>query len=128
MKKKKKESHRLCSSYLREISAAFDSATLKIFQDKDEPGLSSADSGCCEDNRSSPSLSDDMPEPKEDDVSGVVANAPDEELTLDLDHVPEEVQEYARRELGETEEVKCQTIHELREMIYGGRAFTAIVT
>ena len=55
-----------------------------------------------------------MPEPKEPS-----AKPDDEELTLDLDVIPEEVLEYARCELGETDEVKCQTIHELREMIYG---------
>ena len=43
----------------------------------------------------------------------------DEELSLDLDEPSPEVMEYARRELGETDEVKCQTLQELREMIYG---------
>ncbi|XP_051153477.1 alpha-tocopherol transfer protein-like isoform X2 [Leptopilina boulardi] len=42
----------------------------------------------------------------------------EEELTLDLEEPSQEVMEYARRELGETEEVKCQTLQELREMIY----------
>lgn len=62
-----------------------------------------------------------MPEPKEllDPAKVDPGIDDDEELSLDLDTVPEEVQEYARRELGETDEVKCQTIHELREMIYG---------
>uniref|UniRef100_A0ABD2WVD8 CRAL-TRIO domain-containing protein n=1 Tax=Trichogramma kaykai TaxID=54128 RepID=A0ABD2WVD8_9HYME len=90
-----------------------------------------ADSGCCEDSKSDDEDDEDeeyqdslstttatseiiMPEPKE---SGEFI-ATDEELALDLDFVPDEVQDYARRELGETDEVKCQTIHELREMIY----------
>ncbi|XP_033334935.2 alpha-tocopherol transfer protein [Megalopta genalis] len=42
----------------------------------------------------------------------------DEEVCLDLGEPSPEVMEYARRELGETEEVKCQTIQELRDMIY----------
>ncbi|XP_015592324.1 alpha-tocopherol transfer protein [Cephus cinctus] len=42
----------------------------------------------------------------------------DEELTLDLEEPSAEVMEYARQELGETEEVKCLTLQELRDMIY----------
>lgn len=42
----------------------------------------------------------------------------DEEVNLDLNQPSDEVMEYARRELGETEEIKCQTIQELRDMIY----------
>ncbi|XP_011505212.1 PREDICTED: alpha-tocopherol transfer protein isoform X2 [Ceratosolen solmsi marchali] len=75
-----------------------------------------ADSGCCEDvaeSLSSTVSNDIMPEPNES-----TAKPDDEELTLDLDVIPPEALEYARRELGETDEVKCQTIHELREMIY----------
>ncbi|XP_043466265.1 alpha-tocopherol transfer protein-like isoform X2 [Leptopilina heterotoma] len=45
-------------------------------------------------------------------------NEKEEELSLDLEEPSQEVMEYARRELGETEEVKCQTLQELREMIY----------
>lgn len=43
----------------------------------------------------------------------------DEEVNLDLNEPPPEVMEYARRELGETDEVKCQTLQEFRDMIYG---------
>ncbi|KAH0554346.1 hypothetical protein KQX54_009769 [Cotesia glomerata] len=43
----------------------------------------------------------------------------DEELDLDLEEISPEVMEYAKRELGETDEVKCQTLQELRDMIYG---------
>ncbi|XP_014212839.1 alpha-tocopherol transfer protein-like [Copidosoma floridanum] len=85
-------------------------------------GRERTDSGCCS---SSVPTSDEeetaaMPEPKgvapqEDGGDGL---ADDEELSLDLDHVPDEVLEYARTQLGETDEVKCQTVHELREMIY----------
>ncbi|KZC14220.1 PREDICTED: alpha-tocopherol transfer protein-like [Dufourea novaeangliae] len=53
-----------------------------------------------------PELKDDQVEPQ-DDVVG-----------LDLGEPSPEVMEYARRELGETEEVKCQTVNELRDMIY----------
>ncbi|KYN07796.1 PREDICTED: alpha-tocopherol transfer protein-like [Cyphomyrmex costatus] len=42
----------------------------------------------------------------------------DEQITLDLSEPPPEVMEYSRRELGETEEVKCQTLQEFRDMIY----------
>ncbi|XP_043288210.1 clavesin-2-like isoform X2 [Venturia canescens] len=43
----------------------------------------------------------------------------DEELDLDLDEPSSlEVIEYARHELGETDEIKCQTLQELRDMIY----------
>ncbi|KAK0086684.1 hypothetical protein PV326_005477, partial [Microctonus aethiopoides] len=42
----------------------------------------------------------------------------DEELDLDLAEPTPEVMEYAKRELGETDEVKCQTLQELRDMIY----------
>lgn len=66
-------------------------------------------------------LDDEEGDDDDEDVEGKLAD--DEQLTLDLDHVPDEVLEYARRELGETEEVKCLTIHELREMIYGMKFF-----
>ncbi|XP_031849806.1 alpha-tocopherol transfer protein isoform X2 [Nomia melanderi] len=54
-----------------------------------------------------------MPEPEDDQVQ-----PDDEEVNLDTGEPSPEVMEYARRELGETEEVKCQTIQELRDMIY----------
>lgn len=43
----------------------------------------------------------------------------DIELKLDFDEPVDEVLEYAIRELGESDEVKCQSLQELREMIYG---------
>lgn len=46
------------------------------------------------------------------DLEDVVAD-------LDLVSIPPEVEEYARSELGETEEVKTRTISELQDMIYG---------
>ncbi|XP_034941872.1 alpha-tocopherol transfer protein-like [Chelonus insularis] len=59
---------------------------------------------------------EDKPEKVE---SNVEINPEDEELDLDLsEELPPEVMEYAKRELGETEEVKCQTLQELRDMIY----------
>lgn len=61
----------------------------------------------------SDNFSSKMPEPKSYELQD------DEELTLDLEEPSGEVLEYAKWELGETEEVKCQTLHELREMIYG---------
>lgn len=56
---------------------------------------------------------DEMPELKDD-----LLLQDDEQITLDLEYVPPEVMEYARRVLGETDEVKCQTLQELRDMIY----------
>lgn len=56
---------------------------------------------------------DDMPELTGDQV------LLDEQIYLDLNEPPSDVMEYARRELGETEEVKCQMLQELRDMIYG---------
>ncbi|XP_024878443.1 alpha-tocopherol transfer protein-like [Temnothorax curvispinosus] len=55
---------------------------------------------------------DDMPELKDQELED------DEQITLDLCEPPPEVMEYARRELGETDEVKCQTLQEFRDMIY----------
>ncbi|XP_017882024.1 alpha-tocopherol transfer protein-like isoform X2 [Ceratina calcarata] len=42
----------------------------------------------------------------------------DEQVCLDLSEPSPEVMEYARRELGETEDVKCKSLEELRDMIY----------
>lgn len=58
---------------------------------------------------------DDMPEFKDDQVT-----TEEEQVNLDLtEPPPPEVMEYARRELGETDEVKCQMLEEFRDMIYG---------
>ncbi|XP_017766981.1 PREDICTED: alpha-tocopherol transfer protein-like isoform X2 [Eufriesea mexicana] len=54
-----------------------------------------------------------MPELKDDQVQ-----VNDEEVCLDLGEPSPEVMEYARRELGETDDVKCRTLQELRDMIY----------
>lgn len=56
---------------------------------------------------------DEMPELKDDQLL-----QDDEQISLDFS-IPPEVMEYARRVLGETDEVKCQTLQELRDMIYG---------
>lgn len=55
----------------------------------------------------------DMPELKDQELEV------DEQVSLDLSEPSPEVMEYARKELGETDEVKCQTLQELRDMIYG---------
>lgn len=57
---------------------------------------------------------DDMPELKDDQIQ-----LSDEEVSLDLGEPSPEVMEYARRELGETDDVKCRTLQELRDTIYG---------
>ncbi|XP_011638072.1 alpha-tocopherol transfer protein isoform X2 [Pogonomyrmex barbatus] len=57
---------------------------------------------------------DDMPELKSDHE----LQRDDEQISLDLSEPPPEIMEYARRELGETDEVKCQTLQEFRDMIY----------
>lgn len=56
---------------------------------------------------------DEMPELKDDQLL-----QDDEQISLDFS-IPPEIVEYARRVLGETDEVKCQTLQELRDMIYG---------
>ncbi|XP_003691963.3 alpha-tocopherol transfer protein isoform X1 [Apis florea] len=59
---------------------------------------------------------DGMPE---DDRRGEVDDPlDDEEVCLDLGEPSQEVIDYARRELGETDDVKCRTLQELRDMIY----------
>jgi len=55
---------------------------------------------------------DNMPELKDPELDD------EEQISLDLTDPPPEVMEYARRELGETEEVKCQSLQEFRDMIY----------
>lgn len=42
----------------------------------------------------------------------------DEQISLDLIEIPPEVMEYARREVGETDEIKCQMLQEFRDLIY----------
>lgn len=59
---------------------------------------------------------DGMPE---DDRRGEDDPLDDEEVCLDLGEPSQEVIDYARRELGETDDVKCRTLQELRDMIYG---------
>ncbi|KOC62670.1 Alpha-tocopherol transfer protein-like [Habropoda laboriosa] len=54
-----------------------------------------------------------MPELKDEEVQ-----VNDEEVCLDLGEPSPEVMEYARRELGETEDAKCRTLHEFRDMIF----------
>lgn len=58
---------------------------------------------------------DNMPEPQQNEQE----LRSDEELSLNLNEPSPEIMEYARRELGETDEVKCQMIQELRDMVYG---------
>ncbi|XP_012289201.1 alpha-tocopherol transfer protein isoform X2 [Orussus abietinus] len=55
-----------------------------------------------------------MPEPR----GAEVLPRDDEEVNLDLNEPSPEVMEFSRRELGETDEVKCQTLQELRDTIY----------
>lgn len=56
---------------------------------------------------------DNMPELKDPELED------DEQVNLDLKDPPPEVMEYARRELGETDEIKCQSLQEFRDIIYG---------
>ncbi|KAG6798244.1 alpha-tocopherol transfer protein isoform X1 [Apis mellifera caucasica] len=58
---------------------------------------------------------DGMPELKDDRGEPLVD---DEEVCLDLGEPSQDVIDYARRELGETDDVKCRTLQELRDMIY----------
>lgn len=47
------------------------------------------------------------------------ADLEDVRADLDLVSIPKEVEEYARSEVGETEETKCTALSELSDMIYG---------
>lgn len=57
--------------------------------------------------------------PNYSDNDEEVSELDDVVADLDLTTIPPEVEEYARNELGETEEMKTRTISELRDMIYG---------
>lgn len=59
-----------------------------------------------------------MPKSDADDRADDPEDDERDELALDLGEPSEEVMEYARRELGETEDIKYQTLNDLREMIY----------
>lgn len=61
--------------------------------------------------------------PNYSDNEEEVADLEDVLADLDLETIPPEVQEYARTELGESEEVKTRTISELQDMIYGELIF-----
>ncbi|KAG8271605.1 hypothetical protein J6590_059080 [Homalodisca vitripennis] len=54
----------------------------------------------------------EMPTSVKDEVGDV-------EASLDLDGLPEQVQEYARETLGETEDNKIRTLQEFSDIIYG---------
>ena len=43
----------------------------------------------------------------------------DVQADLDLVTIPKEVEEYARNEIGESEDTKCSALVELSDMIYG---------
>lgn len=83
-------------------------AERELLLEEDSPKNGDIDVGnCCND-------SNGMPEFKDDQIQ-----SNDEEVCLDLGEPSPEVMEYARRELGETDDVKCRTLQELRDMIYG---------
>lgn len=63
-----------------------------------------------------PNYSDNEEEIEIGDLEDVMAD-------LDLVTIPPEVEEYARTELGETEEIKTRTISELQDLIYGEFVF-----
>lgn len=82
-------------------------AERELLLEEDSPKNGDIDVGkCCND-------SNGMPEFKDDQIQ-----SNDEEVCLDLGEPSPEVMEYARRELGETDDVKCRTLQELRDMIY----------
>lgn len=83
-------------------------AERELLLEEDSPKNGDIDVGkCCNDLNG-------MPEFKDDQIQ-----SNDEEVCLDLGEPSPEVMEYARRELGETDDVKCRTLQELRDMIYG---------
>ncbi|XP_034175121.1 alpha-tocopherol transfer protein isoform X1 [Osmia lignaria lignaria] len=94
-----------------ENGGAIDAASLNGEQSRakilDKDGIDDLDHHRCKDD------SNKMPELKDDQDQ-----ANDEEVCLDLSEPSAEVMDYARRELGETEEVRCRTLQELRDMIY----------
>lgn len=57
--------------------------------------------------------------PNYSDTDEEVGDLDDVVADLDLETIPPEVAEYARTELGETDELKTRTISELQDMIYG---------
>lgn len=57
--------------------------------------------------------------PNYSDTEEEVGDLEDVLADLDLVNIPPEVEEYARTEVGETEETKGRTISQLRDMIYG---------
>lgn len=57
--------------------------------------------------------------PNYSDTDEEVGDLDDVVADLDLETIPPEVAEYARTELGETEELKTRAISELQDMIYG---------
>ncbi|XP_076764326.1 alpha-tocopherol transfer protein isoform X2 [Xylocopa sonorina] len=81
----------------------------------DEPALRS-----CEKRRALvlQAANNDEDEDRMPELKGDQLQTDDEEVCLDLGEPSPEVMEYARRELGETDEVKCSTLQELRDMIY----------
>lgn len=95
VEKEKEPDYHLCHQRLNEFDVRKDDGRRECLYEK-------------EDSRGAkmPELKDELIEPD------------DEIVNLDLDEPPPEVMEYARRELGETEEVKCQTLQEFRDLIY----------
>lgn len=55
------------------------------------------------------------------DKGGPPMGADDDLALLDLDGIPDDVAEYARNRLGETEETRTKLLAELEDMIYGNR-------
>lgn len=64
--------------------------------------------------------------PNYSDTEEEVADLDDVVADLDLETIPPEVAEYARTEIGETDELKTRTISELQDMIYGECPFGLI--
>lgn len=56
-----------------------------------------------------------------DDPVGTDVDFPDVLADLDLESTPDDVLEYARVRLGETEESRTKLLSELEDMIYGER-------
>lgn len=58
-------------------------------------------------------------ERSDDEPAGADADFPDVMADLDLETVPDDVVEYARIRIGETEESRTRLLAELEDMIYG---------
>lgn len=105
-KKKDWDSEEIEASAIPRIKDRGDRLTSSLLDDRNGPG--SPENGLKKNDKK---INND--DNREEDEGGYAG------ISLDLGEPSPEVMEYARVVLGETDEVKCQTLQDLREMIYG---------